>query len=457
MTVLLFAVGGLLAGLGTRLCALAFVAAAVFGARQPQPLLAALTTWTAATAAGWVLLDERSPRALAVPLLGAAAVLAAAGAPNGAVVLALWAIGTIAAVLSRGDVASGARWALGLVAGDVVFAIAVATTAGRGFEGWPATLKLPGAIAMLAAAAVRTPLVAGPPDDTGSKDGHPVRSFAACLILRAQIVMLIGLAIAAAGDLTTMRVLVVLGALAFAGAVIAGSRATVDGMQEIGAVAMVAGGAALGWLPAGWAWGALAAGTLIHHLRFTVDSRPAGRIADAIGRGGGIGLPFLPVSVALLEGAFAASTDLAIVVALAVLIGLAGRTRIAPTRRDPSRELDPVRAWAPVVAAFAASVIAPALSLPRPPGGGSAPWPGAWAAALIAIAAVIGSQIPGLSTERAADGDVSNGVAVFRRAATERFAVLDVIATDVVLWAGLTSVAAAGVVLWLIGLGRGFL
>ena len=100
MTVFLFAGGGLLAGLGTRASAALFVAAAVFGARQPEPLLAALSTWTAATAAGWVLLERGSPRAAALPCLGAAAVLAAAASPNGAVVLGLWVLGTVAVDLA---------------------------------------------------------------------------------------------------------------------------------------------------------------------------------------------------------------------------------------------------------------------------------------------------------------------------------------------------------------------
>ena len=457
MTVALFAVGGVLAGLGTRLAALAFVAAAVFGARQPQPLVAALSTWTAAMAAGWVLMDERSPRALAIPCLGAAAVVAAAGAPNGAVVLGLWVIGTAAAVLSLGELASGRRWALGLVAGDVIFAVALATTAGSGFEGWPATLKVPGAIAMLAAAAARAPLIAGPSEDDRSIESDRGSTFASCLVLRAQTVMLIGLAIAAAGDPTTVRVIVVLGAIAFAAAVIAASRTAADALQEIGLVAMAAGAAALGWVPAGWAWGALAAGTLIHHLRFTVDARSTGGFAEAIGRGGGVGLPFLPVSAALLEGAFGASSELTVIVLVAVLVGLAGRTSFVHVRRPrPARGADAPRAWAPVAAAFAASVVAPVLSLPRPPGGGAAPWPGPWAAAVVVVAAIAGSQLP-LVAGREGGTAPPRRVDTYRRAVSERLAVLDVIATDVVLWAALASVAAAGVLLWLIGLGRGFL
>jgi hypothetical protein len=457
MTVALFAAGGLLAGLGTRASALAFVAAAVSGARQPQPLLAALTTWTSALAAGWVLMDRRPPRSLAVPCLGAAAVLAAAGSPNGAVVLGLWVIGTIAAVLSRGDEPSASRWALGLAAGDVIFAVAIATTAGRGFEGWPSTLKLPAALAILVAAALRIPLLAGPSPGDGRGETS-MRRFASCLILRAQLVVLIGLAIAASGDRTLVRAVVILGAVSFAVSVLA-RRSAVDAFQEAGLVAMTIGGSALGWIPSGWAWGALAAGTLIHHLRFSLEAPSSGAFADAIARGGGVGLPFLPVSAALLEGAFAASSRLATIMLVAIVCGFAGRTYIGPAslplRRRPAHEPERLALWAPVIGVGAACVAAPLLSLPRPPGGGTSQWLGVWGAAAVLIAAAAGSQMRGVvPTPRDVDRDLG---ASMSRAIAERVSVLDVIATDAVLWATLTAVAAAGVLLWVIGLGRGFL
>ena len=456
MIVALFAAGGLLAGLGTRLSAAAFVAAAVFGARQPQPVLAALCTWTAATAAGWVLLDRRSPRVLAVPCLGAAAVLAAAGSPNGAVVLALWVLGTISAVVSVGALTSARRWALGLAAGDVIFAVAIATTAGRGFEGWPATLKVPGAFAMLVGAVLRAPL-AGGPSERRRPAGSEVCASPALLIIRAQTVMLIGLVIAGAGR-TPLRAIVVLGAIAFAAATVASARSTLDTVQELGLVAMAVAGAGLGWVPAGWTWGALAAGTLIHHLRFTVEIRPAGSVAEAIARGGGIGLPFLPVAAALLEGAFSASSRLASVVLVGVLLGFAGRASAASVgERRSSAPIDHVRAWGPIALAAAAAVAAPLLWLPQPPGGGDAPWPGAWAAAAVAVAAVAGSQLGGVVAPPTDDARPPRRVDVVRRTASDRLAVLDTIASDVVLWAAFAAVGAAGVVLWLIGLGRGFL
>jgi hypothetical protein len=456
MTVVLFAAGGLLAGLGTRLSAVALVAAAVFGARQPQPVLAALCTWTAATAAGWILLDRRSPRALAVPCLGASAVLAAAGAPNGAVVLGLWGLGTISAVVSVGTLPSARRWALGLAVGDVVFAVAIATTAGRGFEGWPATLKAPGALAMLAAAVLRAPLAGGPIGDR-RPDGGGDAAYPALLIVRAQTIMLVGLAIAAGGR-APLRPILVLGAVAFAVATVASARSTADTVQELGLVAMAIAGAALGWVPAGWAWGALAAGTLIHHLRLTVESRAGGGVADAIVRGGGVGLPFLPVAAALLEGAFSASSRLATVVLVGVLLGFAGRASMrSVSERSASAPVDHLRAWGPIALAAAASVAAPLLWLPQPPGGGDAPWPGVWAAAIVAVAAIVGSQLRDVVTMPTVDVRTPRHVDVVRRAATDRMAALDVIATDVVLWATFTAVGAAGVVLWLIGLGRGFL
>jgi hypothetical protein len=449
VTVFLFAAGGLFAGLGTRASAALFVAAAVFGARQPEPLIAAVCTWTAAAAAGWVLLERGSPRAAALPCLGAAAVLAAAGSPNGAVVLGLWVLGTVAVVLQRGELAAGRRWAIALAAGDVVFAVAIATTAGRGFEGWPATLKLPGALAMLVAAVMRAPLAGG---SAGAASG----SYPACLIVRAQTVVLVGLAVAA-GDRTTASSVVVLGAFAFASSSVASRRETVDAVQELGLVAIAVGAAELGWVPAGWAWGALAAGTLIHHLRFTVDARPPGPIADAIGRGAGIGLPFLPVATALLEGAYRTSSRLTVVVLLGLLAGLAGRTRISPVRIPrTTRALDPARAWGPIALAGAASLAAPLLWSPSPPAGGEAAWPPVWAAVVVIVAAVVGSQVRNLvaAPPRAA---LTASRPAIANLLDERLAMIDAVATDVVLWAAVTAVAAAAVVLWLVGLGRGFL
>jgi hypothetical protein len=447
MTVFLFAGGGLLAGLGTRASAALFVAAAVFGARQPEPLLAALSTWTAATAAGWVLLERGSPRAAALPCLGAAAVLAAAASPNGAVVLGLWVLGTIAVILQRGELTSGRRWAIGLAAGDVVFAVAVATSAGRGFEGWPSTLKLPGAISMLVAATMRAPLAGGPP-------GAASEAYPSNLIVRAQTVLLVGL-VATAADRRTIAVMVVLGTIAFAASSILVRRATIDAVQELGLVAIAVGAAALGWVPEGWAWGALAAGTLIHHLRFTVGLRPSGELADAVIRGAGIGLPFLPVATALLEGAFRTSSRLTVVLLLGVVVGLAGRARSVPEPMRRGTSAHPLRAWGPVVAAGAASVAAPLLWSPSPPAGGDASWPPMWSAALVVAAAVAGSQVRGVVIARRVDA------ATPRRSLADvldgRFTIVDTVATDVVLWAAVTAVVAAAVVMWLIGLGRGFL
>ena len=447
MTVFLFAAGGVLAGAGTRLCVAALVAAAVFGARQPQPLLAALGTWAAVSAAGWILLARRSPREAALPLLGTAAVLATAGSPNGAVVLGLWVLGTAAAVLARGVDASGRRWALGLAASDVVFAVAVATTAGRGFEGWPFTLRPSGAVAMLAAAAIRAPLAGGPSSHASS---------ASSLIVRTQTAVLVALG-AATADRTLMRIIIVLGVLAFATAPLSSVRSRIDGLQEVGLLAAVVGAAALGWIAIGWAWGVLAAGTLIHHLRFTVGSTASGQVADAIGRSAGIGLPFLPACTALLEGAFRSSSDVTAVVIVAVLAGLAGRASSVPVDVDhpTGRDVDVVRAWVPVALAAAASIAAPLLWLPEPPAGGAVDWPPLWGAAVVAGAAIVGSQLRGVISDE-------HPVHVARPAVITRWkerpsAVVDVVATDVVLWATVTAVAAAAVVLWLVGLGRGFL
>lgn len=444
MSVFLLAVGAVVAGLGTRAAAGPLVAAAVFGARQSDPLLAALTTWTAAMAAAWVLLDRRSPRTASIPMLGAAAVLAAGGSPNGAVVLGLWTLGTVAVIGSRGALASGRRWAIAIAVTDIVFAVAVATTAGRGFEGWPTTLQHGGGVAMIIAAAMRAPLAGGP-------SGAGVASFATVLVLRAQTVVLVALA-ATAVDRTLLRTIVVVGIAAFAAAAIGLRRPSVDALQELGLVASVIAAAELGWVTTGWVWGALAAGTLMHVVRFALRAAPAGAVAEAIGRGAGIGLPFLPVCAALVEGVLASSTRLALPVLLGVLGGLAGRARSDVPHRDSQRDL---RAWAPVAAAIVASLTAPVLWSPAPPAGGAIPWPPLWGAALVLAVGAIGSQMRRVVPPPPERRDRPASTA--RRVVQERIALVDAVATDAVLWAAMTAVAAAAVVLWLIGLGRGFL
>jgi hypothetical protein len=443
MTIVALVLGGAAAALGTRLCALGFVAAAVLGARIEQPVVAAMSTWTAATAAGWVLLDDGSPRRIAAPVLGAAAVLAAAGSPNGAVVLGLWVLGTASVVLTRPPTPAGSRWALGLFAGDVILAAAIATTAHRGFEGWPATLRLPGAIAVLAAATLRMPLAAGPA-------GGP--SAPALFVVRAQTVLLLGLASAAA-DRPMLEGLVALGAVAFAAATTSPRRETVDAAQEMALAAMAIGGTALGWVPGGWVWGALAAGTLIHHLRFTLGRPPAGALVDAVGRAAGLGLPFLPVLLALLEGALRVSGWLRLVVLFGALGGLAGRSWLAvvPVRRTAAR-VDVVRSLAPLALVLVASVYAPVLSLPRPPGGGAALWPGALPALAILVVGAAGSQLRHVVTSAPDRADRTP----FRALALPT-ARVDALAKDAVLLAGLGLLGAAAVGSWLLGLARGFL
>jgi hypothetical protein len=443
MIVVSFVLGGLAAAAGTRLCVLGFVAAAVLGARDPHPFLAAVSTWTAAAAAGFVALERGSPRRFAVPALGAAAVVAAGASPNAAVVLGLWLLGTAAALVTRTPDTIGRRWALALCGSDLLLAAAIASTTGRGFEGWPGTLGLPAVLAIVVAAAIRVPLSAATSDDTAPS---------AVVIVRAQSALLIALAVLA-GPRWVAQAVVAAGACAFAIATTMRRRAAVDGVQELALVAMTVATAWLGWIPSGWTWGALAAGTLMHHLRLMLGREPAGRFADAMDRTALLGLPFLPVVAALLEGAFRVRGWLSVVVLLGVAGGAAGRATIEPVSvRRGAERVDAVRAFAVLAPTLAASVFAPLLSLPRPPGGDAATWLGPAAGAVLVVIGLSGSQLRGVI------GVGRPRSITFSWAPVQaRTAFVDRLATDFAIRIGAASLAIVAIALWIIGLSRGFL
>src|SRR5205807_1796199 len=89
----------------TRVASLAAMLAAVqHGSASPA------TAATAAMAA-FLIGSGIPPRRVAIPAIGAAAVIAAGAAGNAAIVLALWTVGTAAAVESRPRGQQGGRWA----------------------------------------------------------------------------------------------------------------------------------------------------------------------------------------------------------------------------------------------------------------------------------------------------------------------------------------------------------
>jgi hypothetical protein len=450
MTVILCALAGLVAALGTRGALVVFIAAAVAATGRDD--IAAIGTWTPALAAGWILLTDRPVRTIALPALGAASVLAAGTARNGAVVLGLWVVGTAAAIVavlmepSPSVQPAGRRWALGLTALDIVLAGLVASSAGRGFEGWPVTGGTPVALVLVACAVLRAPFAAGPADRL---------RLPGLLIVRAQTVVLVMFA-STVGGVVVGRTLLAVGAIGFVLAHASTRRAVIDVSQELSLAAMAVAIAVLGWGPSGWLWGALAAGTLMHQLRFTVAGRGPGAIADRLGRSAGIGLPFLPVIAAVLEGAsHAAGTfdrGLRALVVVAIGLGLAAHSREPSAAGRERSSGEERRAVGILVLVGAASLWATLLAWPLPPAGETTWWPPAWASVIVAIAGVAGlglarSLAPGRAPPR-------GGRWVSIDLPTER---LDKVASPRTLAGAVAALGTAAVMLWLVGLARGFL
>lgn len=458
MTVLLLSLGAAGAALGTRASVLAFVGAAAVGARNASPLLASLSTWTAALLGAWVLLDDGPVRRIATAGLGAAAVVAAAAAPNAAVVLGLWVLGTTAAVLARGTGASADRWAALLCVSDVLFAVAIASTVTRGFEGWPFTISTPGMAALIAAAVLRAPLAGGSMDERSS--------VAAGLgIVRLQTVLLVAYAAVAAPP-ATLRALIVLAAVGFAVATLAPRRVTLDAAQEVSLAALAIASSRLRWLPSGWVWGTLAAGTVMHQLRFSLRSGRSGAFASLVRRSAGIGLPLLPVVGAQLQAAFRVHEWTSAVVLAGLLCGLAGRTRAfdeaeplaEAERQERGRNADrigTVRRWLPLLMAVAITAWAPLLSLPKPPAGDEIAWPSLWAVVVLLVAAALGTRVPSGGVRPPVPS--SPPVAVVYEHLRVRVGVLDAVLVGRSLWVLFAVVVAAAAGLWAVGLVRGFL
>lgn len=403
MTVVALVAGAVLTAASTRLAAAAFVGGAVWAAIEPEGT--AVGTWLAVTAAGIVLLYDGPLRSLALPALGTAAVVGAISGRNVAVVAGMWALASAAAALSAafssGSSSGTRRWGALLALGDLVVLVVLAVSARGGFEGWPGTLEPWAAVALLAAAALRMPLAAGPP----AVDGAPL----GLLVVRAQAAALVALAAPAGGEWVATTALCG-GAVLFAAASLAERSRTLDVAQETALLAMVTGASGLGSTGSvDLVWTVLAGGTLIHHLRLMVGPVPAGRWASALLASAGIGLPFLPAVAGLLEGAATDRGWRATFVVVGLIAGIAGRVR-SEGRRSPSggrrrqKVATPVlavRGWATVAVVSVASLWAPVLTSPddlldggRSLSGGASSivaWPPPWAVLLLLVA---GAALP---------------------------------------------------------------
>lgn len=467
MTVLGLAVGALLCASGTRLAVVAFLGAAVAATVAPGVAgssaqisgpFEAVGTWTAALAAALVLLQRGSIRHLALPALGAGAVLAAASVPNAAVVLGLWTLGTAAAVLSAGSGDEGRRWAALLCCLDLLLLAGVASTATRSFQGWPMTISELGTVLLLMSAALRIPLVASPSE---------ARWPSGLLIVRTQVAVLVSAAVFGAGTTVAESALVIAG-LMFATAPWSGRPRHADGVQELCLFAMTAAAGQLGWISPGWTWGALAAGTLTYNLRLMVGRGTAGQWAGTLSRSAGFGLASLPVTAALLEGVTPRRGWLAALLLFALLAGVAGRARLpadspvarARGRRQPAGSGDPswdaVRGIVVVAAAAAASVCGALLWLPAPPAGGPIGWPPLWAVGAVMLAGGAGAFVPALVPGRAPKLAPPGGGLI-----AELLAKLGRLAVPVpgrrLVWALLALVTLGAAAAWIAGLARGFL
>ncbi|MEX0874954.1 MAG: hypothetical protein WD646_06700 [Actinomycetota bacterium] len=445
MTVLLVGLGAAAAALGSRVAAVLFVGAAVAGAMGS--LLPAAATWTGALAAGLVR-PGVSPRRLALPALGAAAVLAAASSTNSAAVLGLWVLGTGTAFLSRGQDPRSRRWALLLCVADLPLAAAVVGgAADAGFESWPQGLGTIGSVGLLAAAALRAPLVPG-------AGGASME--AGLLVVRAQAVTLVLIA-AGTGSRGFAEAMVAVGAAGFLCGGLVGKDSTRDGIQEISLVALASASSFLGWTPGGWEWGALAAGTLIHLLRVSAGRGSAGALGAGMLRGAGLGLPFLPVVVAQLEGLLGEREWVAAVVALGLLGGLAARARTSTSIEEPaggkSGAMNRLLRGGWVALAGAASLWAATLALPSSLGGDAASWPPVWAVGIVAGLGAIGARFPNLAPRRAGSREPVRSLPSVPRLVD----VLDRIAVSRVLEIALVCLLLAAAGLWVAGLVRGFL
>ena len=272
--------------------------------------------------AGGLICAGVRPRRLALAAIGAAAAVAAGAAGNAAVVLALWTVGSGAALVSRPAGNDGGRWAFALLQADLLVAAAVAYTAIRfGFAAWPERLGDVGATVLLVSALARASAVGWPGD----------RPELGLVLVRAQTVVLLTVAVQAASS-ELLAVVLPVGALVFAAAILASRPAVRDAFQEIAVVGMALAVTAMGWRPAGWVWGALAGGTLMHHLRLSGRSgrTQASLLARALSASGGVGLPLLPAATAVIAATLPHAGYARVLVVAGVGAGLAGRVWFRP-------------------------------------------------------------------------------------------------------------------------------
>ncbi len=440
MTVVFYGAAAVAAALGSGvLAALLLVVAAIFAATGTAAV--AVATWTAGLAAGLVWLGG-SPRRFALPIAGAAAAVGAGVADNAAAVTGLWVASTLAVLAAaRPDDEPTRRWATAFALADLGLVAAVVLGSAKGFAAWPSTGRPVVFVLLLATAATKALLAAGPRTDDRS---------AAFLVVRTQAVVGAVLAVGASPR-SGLEVVIVVATVAFASVPLLATDVVTDLVQEVSLVAITIAAAALGWGPAGWAWGALAAGTLVHHLRVS-SSRTSVRTATSlVARGAVIGVPFLPVVVAELEGVLRAQPWLGAIVVPALVLGLGARVRRLPRtrlRRAPRlAELVPLLfvALAVVLGLWPGSVTAP-----RPPGGAPIAWVPPIGVIVIVVAAGVGAAFPAFA---AGPARVPRHEArplpslPFAELAARRW-VLEGLALVLCLVAGL---------LWLVGAIRGFL
>lgn len=442
MTLALFGFAVVLAAGGTWAAAAVFVLAAAVGAVHGGSA-APQTTWIAATAAGLLALGTR-PRTVAVPALGAAAAIAAGGSANASVVGALWAVSTAAAVVSRPEALDGRRWAFALLQADALVAATVIYTAlNYGFAAWPQRLGTVGALLLLAACVVRIPL-AGWPDGRGAP---------ALLLVRTQVVVLALVAVrAASADLR--HACVAAGVVIFAVAPMSRRSAVRDAAQEAGLVIATLSVAALGWRPDAWIWGALAGGTLLHLARLSAaGSDPAGSLARAVLRSGGVGVPLLPAAAAVVTATLTHPGYARVVALVGVAIGFAARSRGALIETAPPGQARPPGRELAVAVMCAAAIAAPLVSLPRPPGGSAIPWPPPIAAVAVVVCGLLGVAVPSLAPRDEPEPRRTLRPALLDRAVS----ILDPPGGESTLLGLLVVLAALGAGVLVVGWLRGFL
>jgi hypothetical protein len=378
--------------------------------------------------------------------VGAAAALGAGSARNSAVVLALWVLATAAAVASRGRGETASRWAVTLCAADLPVVGAVAWAALQaGFEQWPAGLDGPAVVLLLVSAVLRAPLASGP-DDDGREPG--------LLVVRTQMAVLVLVGLAAT-DISRIVLVVaaIAGAAAFAAAGTAARAATRDVVQEAALLLVVAAAGRLHWAPAGWDWGVLAGGTLMHNLRLRSESiRP---LAGQILNGGGIGLPLLAGVLVALEASARARGWQGALLMLGLAAGMWAR---AAGARDsvvvPRPADDRWGRWTAVgvcAAALVAGLWAPILTRPAPAAGAAIGWPPAWALAAVLGAGAIGGWRRPHGPARAAEAERRMLPVVGDLLVPVRWA------RPAAISGALALLAGAAVALYAVGVLRGFL